>query len=398
MTAPLRDPDAWLPPHVRAVVDRPTPIVTFAGRAGAAATADPGFVRSDIGQIIGVEPAAEVLYGPPVGLAEVREAVAELYRRSLGGAAELDGANVCMTTGACEGLSLLLRCFAHGRRVALPRGHWENYDNAVDLAGGEVVVVDVFDEAGALDVGGLERQLDEAGTEVVLINFPCNPTGAVLSHAEARELGAMLRRLDVLAIADEVYANLRYDGVAPRSLIAEAPEHVVSVGSGSKQFLLPGARVGWVVSAAPRVTDVILRKVLRGSTASPNVLGQRLLLEVLGPDLEAMAQDREPPTLTLVTRAMVERRDALLEVLGRYQMAAVATRPPEGTIFLMAAVPPWFDGDDAAFAEKALSESLFSCVPGSAFGLPGQVRLSYGALSREAIEALDGKLAALKGR
>ncbi len=396
MAAPLRDPDAWLPPHVRAVVERPTPIVTFAGRAGAAATADPSFVRSDIGQIIGVEPAAEVLYGPPVGLADVREAVAELYRRSLGGSDELQGANVCMTTGACEGLSLLLRCFAHGRKVALPRGHWENYDNAVDLAGGEVVVVDIFDEAGTLDLEALERQLVDAGAEVVLLNFPCNPTGAVLSTAEAEGLGAMLRRLDVLAIADEVYANLRYDGVPPRSLIVEAPEHVVSVGSGSKQFLLPGARVGWVVCAQPRVTDVILRKVLRGSTASPNVLGQRRLLDVLGPDLEAMAGDREPPTLTRVIHAMTERRDALLEVLGRHGMVSKAARPPEGTIFLMATVPPWFEGDDAAFAERALTAGLFSCVPGSAFGLPGQVRLSYGALSPETIAVLDDKITALK--
>jgi aspartate/methionine/tyrosine aminotransferase len=94
---------------------------------------------------------------------------------------------------------------------------------------------------------------------------------------------------------------------------------------------------------------------------------------------------------------MQERRDAMLLVLGRHGMQPVgrAYHQPEGTIFLMAALPPWWSGDDATFANEALARGCFSCIPGSAFGLPGAVRFSYGATSVDDVERLDAQLAAL---
>ena len=399
MTAPLDRIDELLDPHVRRVARRQTPIPTIAERAKAAAAKDDRLVRADIGQIVGVDAALEVLYGPPVGLTPLREAVAELYTRSFRLEPALAAENVTVCTGAAEALSLLFRCFGSGRRVGLPRGHWENYTNAVELAGGEAVIVDFFDAQGALDVEGLRRAIADESLAVLLSNFPNNPTGAVLDEAETRALADLVVEQDIVLIADEVYARLRYDGHQPESALRYAPGHAVSIGSASKEYLVPGARVGFVVSAKPDLTDRVLRKLVRANTASPSVLGQQQVRAMLTADLGDLRSGRAPRLATKIRGAMKERRDALLAVLERHGMPPVG-RPrhrSEGTIFLMAGLPDWWSGDDVGFVEEAIGRGLFSAIPGSAFGLPGSVRLSFGATELADIERLDGHLAAFRG-
>lgn len=404
--APLDRLGELLSPNVAAIVSRTTPIPSIAARAAELQTRRPKLVRADIGQISGHDPELEVLYGPPVGLQPLREAIAETWNLAFGlggGAVEglrqgLIADHVAVCTGAAEGLTLLFHCFAAGRTVALPRGHWENYTNGVELAGGRAVLVDFFDEKGELDLEGLGRRLREDEVSLLVTNFPCNPTGAVLSEADAARLGDFLRREGVLAIADEVYARLRFDDVAPSTLVAAAPGHVVSVSSASKEYLLPGARVGYVVCARPELTDQVLRKLIRANTASPNVLGQRRLLDLLQRDLEDLRAGREPGLLTGIREEVGRRRELLLGVLEKHGFAPAgrAGHPPMGTIFLVASLPEWWSGDDEAFCEAALEAACVSSVPGSAFGLPGTVRFSFGGMSAERIEQLDSNLAGFR--
>ncbi|MBI5515993.1 MAG: pyridoxal phosphate-dependent aminotransferase [Deltaproteobacteria bacterium] len=406
MEAPLDKLEAWLPAAVQRVAARETPIPSIAARARAAAARRPSLVRADIGQIAGLDPSLEVLYGPPVGLDPLRAALAETYNRAFGLdlgdvpglSSGLTPAHVTVCTGAAEGLSMLFTCFAEGRVVALPRAHWENYSNAVELAGGRTALVDYFDARGRLDLEGLERALQAHGAQVLVANFPANPTGAVLSEAETRALAALAERLGLVLIADEVYARLRYDGQAPVTLLRYAPGNAVVVASASKEYLLPGARVGYVFSSRSDLTDRVLRKLLRARTGSPGVLGQERLLALLTGDLEDLRAGRAPEVLTRVRDTMKSRRDALLPVLVRHGLDPVG-RPghaPEGTIFLMARLPGWFQGDDAAFAQAALEEGVVSTIPGSAFGLPGTVRFSYGSMAEADIDRLDRNLAAWK--
>lgn len=399
MQPPLDRIDELLPADLRRVVDRETPIPTLAGLAAEARLGRPEFVRADIGQVVGVDPEAEVLYGPPVGLAPLREAVAELYGRTFGPAAAglgLTGANVALCTGAAEALSLLFRCFGSaGRVVGLPRGHWENYLNGVDLAGGSSVVIDFFDAEGDLNPEGIERAVRAEGLSTLVANFPCNPTGAALSAQETAQLAAVARETGVVLIADEVYARLRYDGVPPQSLLPHAPGHVVAIGSASKEYQLPGGRAGWVVSARERLTDHVLRRLIRAGTASPNVLAQTRLLALVESDLGDLRVGRPTPRrLEALRDAMRDRRDALLAVLGCHAMPPVgrAGRKPAGTIFLVAALPPWWTGGDTAFCEAAISGGWFSAIPGSAFGLDPSVRFAFGSMTLADIRRLDAAL------
>lgn len=402
MTGPFDRLDEILPADVLTVVHRMTPIPTVAGRAGAIAKQDPNFVRGDIGQVVGLDPSIEVLYGPPVGLEPLREAVAEFWTRTfrlddpayLGHS--LGAENVTITTGAAEALTLLFRCFGAGKNVGLPRGYWENYLNGVGLSGGNAVVVDYFAESGELDLAGLGRDVEEKNVKCLVANFPCNPTGAVLTEEDARAIAAFLRERDLILIADEVYARLRFDGGAPISLLAYAPERVVSLSSASKEYLIPGARIGYVVSDRAELTNAVLRKLVRANTASPNVPGQRMVLEMMTKDLEALRAGDEPAMLKKIRAELGQRKTALVEVLRKHGFDVVG-RPghePMGTIFLMASLPNWWKDGDEEFVEAALERSAFSAIPGSAFGLAGSVRFSFGSMSLEAVAELDRRLSA----
>lgn len=391
---PLARVDDLLPAHIRRVTERETPIPTIAQRAAELRGAGVDIVRCDIGQIVGVRPDDEVLYGPPIGLDRTRAAIAELYTTTFQLQAPLHADQVAICTGAAEALSILFRCFAYEKNVGLPRGHWENYRNGVDMAKGTAHVVDFFDEVGVFDAEALAAQIRALDLAVLVVNFPCNPTGAVLDGQETAALAEVIRTTGVVAVADEVYARLRYDDQPAETLLAYAPDHAISVGSASKEYLLPGARVGYVVTRHTDIIKRVLRRLVRASSASPNVLGQHVLLERLEPDLASLRAGGSPELLFAIRDEMKRRRDALLAVLARHEMAP-SGRKPDGTIFLMATLPKWWRGDDASFCEHALTGGHFSSIPGSAFGLPGTFRLSFGALTLAEIARLDTHLGAL---
>ncbi len=399
---PLERLSDVLPEEIRGIVRRDTPIPTIAERAKAKKRDVPTLVRGDIGQIVGVDDELEVLYGPPLGLEALRAVVAETYNLAFdlgGGALEsapqgLTASNVAVCTGAAEALSILFRCFASGKTVALPRAHWENYRNGVEMAGGRVVFVDFFDDHGRLDVAAIARGIEAEDVAVLVVNFPCNPTGAVLDEEEFRELARLAERSGVIVLADEVYARIRFDGCAPQTLLKFAPGHAVSISSASKEYLHPGARIGYVVCAHEELTNQVLRKLIRANTASPNVLGQRRVLELMQPDLEDLRAGREPQLLTRIRDEVAARCELLLEVLERHGFTPVgrAGHRPMGTIFLTAALPDWWNGDDISFSKAAIEAGCVSSVPGSAFGLDGSIRLSFGAMTRDDIRQLDRNL------
>jgi aspartate/methionine/tyrosine aminotransferase len=124
------------------------------------------------------------------------------------------------------------------------------------------------------------------------------------------------------------------------------------------------------------------------------------VLAMMREDLADMRKGRAPQLATKIREAMRERRDALLDVLARHEMPPVG-RPghrSQGTIFLMAGLPPWWSRDDLTFVERGIERGLFSAIPGSAFGLPQSVRFSFGAMDLDAIGRLDKNLATMRAQ
>lgn len=386
-------------PAVLRTLDTPPVIPVIAARAKAVAASHPGFIRGDQGQVVGVRPDLEIYYGPSSGLPELRHAVARFWTLAYG----LDGCpaipdggltsdNVAVVSGATEGIAILMRLLAPGHRVAVQRWFWGNYRNLIAHAGGEPVVVDLFTDDGRFDADGLAAAVREHQIRVLIVNVPANPTGDVLDDGELAELAELARRLDLVIVADEVYNWIRYDA-SPRTFLAFAPERTIVVGAASKEYLIPGARTGYLIGCDSIVTNEWLPRMIRATSSSPNVLGQRAALEMIADDVDDLENGR-PPTLLLSIRNELERRrDRMAEALQRTGWTLLTRRGevPRGGISMFARLPDGLD-DDRAFLECALDLGLFSAIPGSAFGAPGCVRFGYAGIPVEQIDLLEAHL------
>lgn len=387
---------------IQRTLDTPPVIPAIATRARAAAENHPEFIRGDQGQVVGVRPDLEIYYGPSSGLPELRESAAQFWTLAY----DLDGrtgvpsggltaGNVAVVAGATEGIAILMRLLATGHRVGVQRWFWGNYRNLIAHAGGEPVVFDLFTEDGRFAIDTIEATVRDEGLRVLIINVPANPTGDILEDSELAELAALARRRDLVIVADEVYNWIRYDS-PPRSFLGFAPERTIVVGAASKEYLIPGARTGYLISCDEVLAGEWLPRMIRCSSSSPNVLGQRAALEMLAPDVADLAAGRPPALLFDIRRELERRRNRMAAALRNTGWTLITRdgEPPRGGISMFARLPEGFD-DDCAYLDRAMELGLFSAIPGSAFGAPGCVRFGYAGMTIEQIRRLEGHLHAV---
>jgi len=388
---------AWesMPQAMQRTVTSVPAIPQIAARAKAAAAAHPGFIRGDQGQVVGVMPDREVYYGPSSGLPELRRLVGRFWTLAYGlrgrdGLPEdgLEAEHVAIVSGATEGLAILMRVLAPDRAVGVQRYHWGNYRNIIAHAGGEVVVLDFFTPDGRFDLEGLSTTIQATGVRTLLVNFPANPTGDVLSDDELAALAELARKQDLILVSDEVYNWIRYDDT-PRTMLTFAPERTLVIGAASKEYLIPGARTGYVLSADTTFSGEWMPRLIRSTSSSPNVLGQRLTIEMLEGDVADLEAGRTPAILGAIKEELRSRRDAMVEVLRSEGFGIVSRHDgvPQGGISLLARLPDGVE-DDLAFNDTAIGLGRFSAIPGSAFGAPGCIRFGYAGVSLDDIERL----------
>ena len=395
----LRSAWAAMPAAMRRTAVSPPAIPAIAARAKQIAAEHPDFVRGDQGQIVGVFREKEIYYGPSSGLPQLRRLVGRFWTLAYGlegieGIPEngLGSEHVAVVSGATEGLAILLRMLAPGRRVGLPRLHWGNYRNIIAHAGGEHVLLDWFRPDGEVDIDGVAAAVDAHDLSVLILNFPANPTGDVLLDSELEAVADLAREKDLVLISDEVYNFVRYDEM-PRSLLAFAPERTVVVGAASKEYLIPGARTGYVIAADETFSNEWMPRLIRSTSSSPNVPGQEVALGLLGPDVEDLEAGNPPRFLGAVKEELRRRLARMREVLTEAGFEIQGRFPdgPRGGISMLARLPDGLD-DDVAFLDKAMELARFSAIPGSAFGAPGCVRFGYAGIPLESIERMRGGL------
>jgi N-succinyldiaminopimelate aminotransferase len=384
-----------MPEGMRNTVSSAPVIPQIAAKAKLAAAHHPNFVRGDQGQVVGVMPDREVYYGPSSGLPELRGLVARFWTLAYGlqscaGLPEggLGAANVAIVSGATEGLAILLRLLAPNSAIGVQRFCWGNYRNLIAHAGGEAITVDFFSPDGTFDAAGLSDAVKARNIGTLLVNFPANPTGDVLLDDELKALARLARENDLVLISDEVYNWIRYDE-RPRTLLTFAPERTLVIGAASKEYLIPGARTGYVLSPDPTFGDEWMPRLIRSTSSSPNVLGQQRTVEMLNTDVADLEAGEAPSILAAVRDELHRRRDAMVEML-RAAGCTIEGRHggmPRGGIALLARLPDGFE-DDRMFIDTAIATGRFSAIPGSAFGAPGCIRFGYAGIPLDAIARL----------
>ncbi|NYE95309.1 aspartate/methionine/tyrosine aminotransferase [Psychromicrobium silvestre] len=309
-------------------------------------------------------------YSPAGGLPELREAIAVQTLRD--SAYSIDASQVLVTNG---GKQAVYQAFATlldpGDEVLVPSPFWTTYPEAIRLAGG--VPVEVF--AGA-DQGYLVtlEQLEAAltpRTKVLLFVSPSNPTGAVYSAEQTRQIGQWAASKGLWVVSDEIYQHLTYDGVPFTSIAAAAPEladRVVLVNGVAKTYAMTGWRVGWMIG--PK--DVVKAATNLQSHATSNVsnVSQRAALAAVSGSLDAVHE---------MGLAFDRRRKTI--VAGLNQIAGVDCPTPHGAFYAYADVTELLQrkqlDSSAALASLILDEVEVAVVPGEAFGPSGYLRLSY---------------------
>jgi aspartate aminotransferase len=372
----------------------------IAGRAKTIAASRPDFIRSDQGQVVGIFPEKEIFYGPSAGLEDLRDLVARFWTFAyrLKGKpgippSGLDKRHVAIVSGATEGLSIVMHLIAFRQNVGLMSLYWSNYKGIIRNAGGNPVVVPLFDADYKINFKKAEQQIIENKITSLLINFPNNPSGDVLSEEEMAGLAELAEKRDLVIISDEVYNFIRYKG-EPQSMLSFAPGRTIVVSSASKEYLIPGARVGYVLSADETFANNWMAKMIRSFSSSPNVLGQRVLTDILREEVGDFESGRAPRVITEVKRELRERCRLIISVLRDkgFVLAGRDSDFPSGAISVLVRLPEWIKGDDKAFVEKAMELGKFSAIPASVFGAPKCLRFGYAGMPREDIMRLSRHL------
>ena len=218
-------------------------------------------------------------YAPMPGIAALREVIAEKYRRLQGHEPDPE-TEITVCTGATEGLfSAIAACVSSGDEVVVLDPAYDAYEPAVALAGGIVrhVALRIDDESGDFVPDWQQvRDAINAKTRLLILNFPHNPTGAILSGDDLDTLAEILRDTRCLLLSDEVYEHIVFDGARHRSLLShdELRERAFVVSSFGKTVHATGWKVGWCV--APRMLTAEFRKVHQFTTfavSTPMQLG-----------------------------------------------------------------------------------------------------------------------------
>ena len=320
--------------------------------------------------------AGKTKYLPSAGLPALREALAAHYAKRRG--ISYNASNFIVSPGGKFSCYLaIMSVISPGDEVIIPAPYWVSYPEMVKLAGGTPVYVKATDAA---DFKVTVQQLESVctpKTKLLILTSPSNPTGAVYSAQELKEIMDFAIARDILVMSDEIYSTLVYDGVeaiSPASLSEEAKEHTIVVSGFSKAFSMTGWRLGTL--CAP---DAIAKAVANlQSQTSSNATSFAQYGALAAMENEALAD----AAVAEMKKSFDRRRLMLLE--GLNAIDGVFCRRAQGAFYLFRNISS-FGMASVDFCAKLLEEKLVAVVPGSAFGSDENVRFSY-AVSDETIQ------------
>jgi aspartate/methionine/tyrosine aminotransferase len=309
-------------------------------------------------------------YPPSAGYPILRELIADKVTRRNRLPTTSD--QVVVTTGAGGGLfTTMLALLNPGDEVLVSDPVWPGYPAQVHLQNGVLKRFPLDRRRGfALDPDAIEHAIGPR-TKVLIINSPCNPTGAMYGAEELRRVVEIAERHDLWVISDEAYDEIVLDGKALTMATLGGRDRIVTVFSFSKTYAMTGWRIGYVVASAELASTI--GKLQEPVVASASSLSQKgAEAALLGP------QD----VVGKMVDSYRERRDLAMELLDGEGIGYIL---PRGAFYLMVDTSP--AGDSLEFAQRLLREEHVATVPGSAFGpgAEGMVRVSL-ASAREDLE------------
>lgn len=321
--------------------------------------------------------AGETHYTSNSGIVELRVALSDHLERLYGVRYDPE-TELLVTVGVSEALYLAFAAtLEHGDEVIVPEPCFVSYNPEVIFAGGQPVNVDTsVDNDFELLASQVEGLITER-TKALLLGYPNNPTGAVMSRERLLDLSHLAEEHDLLVVSDEIYDRLVY-GVE-HTCFASLPgmrRRTILLGGFSKAYAMTGWRIGY--AAAPAVVLGAMRKVHQYTIMSAPTIAQFAALEALERGEEAVQE----------MRARYDRRRRL--IVDGLNSIGLDCFEPRGAFYAFPSIAATGMSDEE-FSERLLMEEKVACVPGSAFGTSGtgHVRCSYATSYEKIEEALE---------
>lgn len=321
-------------------------------------------------------------YTPSGGLIELKEAIIEKFKKDQ--ALSYSPAEIIVCTGAKHALYTLFQVLLNkGDEVIIPTPYWVSYPEQVKLAEGQPVFVAAKeDNAFKLTPDQLREAITEK-TKAVIINSPSNPTGTIYSKDELQALGEVCLEHNIYIISDEIYEKLVYDGNEHVSIatISEALKEITIIINGvSKSHSMTGWRIGY--AAGNEKIIKAMTNLASHSTSNPTSIAQYGAIAAYNGPQEPVEQMRQ---------AFEERLNKVYEQL--VEIPGFTCVKPKGAFYLFpnaseAAKITGFATVDE-WVSALLEEEKVALVPGSGFGAPDNVRLSYATSMEQLQKAID---------
>ncbi len=287
------------------------------------------------------------------GAKSLRDSLARTYRELY--AMQIDPETMLtVTCGSTEAMmSTLLAICDPGDEVIVLEPFYENYGPDAAISGATPVFVPLRPPSFAFDPEELAKAFTSR-TRAIIVNTPNNPTGRVFTRAELETIARLCREHDVIAVTDEIYEHIRYEGEhIPIATLDGMAERTVTISGASKTFSVTGWRVGWIV-AAPELTAAIRKVHDFVTVGAPAPLQEAI----------AIALDLGRPYYERLSSEYRVRRDHLVRVLDA---AGLSPNVPQGAYYVLCDIRPFGFEDDVAFANWLVRDVGVAGVPGSSF-------------------------------
>lgn len=299
------------------------------------------------------------------GLLKLREEIAkfhsEHYNQNYDPKTE-----ILVTVGGSEAIDLSMRALLNpGDEVIVMDPNYVAYEPAIRLAGGVCVpIVLTRENEFKLKADDLKKAITDK-TKAMIINYPSNPTGGVMTEADYREIVPIIQESGIYVVSDEIYAELSFDqAFASLSQFEEVRDQILVINGFSKAYAMTGWRLGYIL-ANPTITKA-LTKIHQYVIMSASTPAQYAAIEALRNGYDDVILMREE---------YLNRRNLLVNSLNRM---GLNTPMPHGTFYVFADIRPYGLSSEE-FCNELLNQEKVACVPGDAFGPHGQgfIRISY---------------------
>ena len=315
--------------------------------------------------------AGETRYTAVDGTPQLKKAICEKFKRENG--LEYSDNEVMVSSGGKQVFYNLCQAILNkGDEVIIPSPYWVSYPDMVLLADATPVFIETgLEQEFKITAEQLESSLN-ANTKLLVLNSPSNPTGAVYTKSEIESLGAVLERHPhVNVMSDDIYEHIRWEDDEFVNIAMACPNlknRTIILNGVSKAYAMTGWRIGY--AAGPEEIIKAMKKIQGQSTSNPSSISQAAALEAISGDQSF---------INMMVAAFERRHNFLVDSLNAID--GIECPQSRGAFYSFPRVQGLIDRlglkDDVEFSTYCLDKISLALVPGSAFGAPGYVRLSF---------------------